>query len=81
MISAADRSTSVKVLIISDLHANLEAIEELPKKFDQPWVLGDLVNYGPDLRNLKIRMEGATGYPHNKCRTSREQTRQPTKPR
>jgi putative phosphoesterase len=38
----------MKILIISDLHANLEAIEALPKEFDQLWVLGDLVNYGPD---------------------------------
>jgi putative phosphoesterase len=38
----------VRILIISDLHANLEAIEALPKEFDQLWVLGDLVNYGPD---------------------------------
>jgi len=38
----------LKILIISDLHGNLEAIEALPKDFDQLWVLGDLVNYGPD---------------------------------
>lgn len=38
----------MKILIISDLHANLDAIEALPKDFDQLWVLGDLVNYGPD---------------------------------
>lgn len=38
----------MKILIISDLHANLEAIEALPKEYDQLWVLGDLVNYGPD---------------------------------
>jgi putative phosphoesterase len=38
----------VKVLIISDLHANLEAISALPSDFDQLWVLGDLVNYGPN---------------------------------
>jgi putative phosphoesterase len=38
----------VRILIISDLHANMEAIESLPKEFDQLWVLGDLVNYGPD---------------------------------
>jgi putative phosphoesterase len=36
------------VLIISDLHANMEAIQALPSDFDQLWVLGDLVNYGPD---------------------------------
>jgi protein phosphatase len=35
-------------LIISDLHANLEAISALPSGFDQLWVLGDLVNYGPN---------------------------------
>jgi len=38
----------MRILIISDLHANLEAVEALPKEFDQLWVLGDLVNYGPD---------------------------------
>ncbi|MBZ5626789.1 MAG: metallophosphoesterase family protein [Acidobacteriia bacterium] len=36
------------MLIISDLHANLEAIGALPSDFDQLWVLGDLVNYGPN---------------------------------
>jgi protein phosphatase len=38
----------MRVLIISDLHANLEAISALPSGFDQLWVLGDLVNYGPN---------------------------------
>jgi protein phosphatase len=38
----------VRVLIISDLHANLEATRALPSNFDQLWVLGDLVNYGPN---------------------------------
>jgi protein phosphatase len=36
------------VLILSDLHANLEAIRALPSDFDLLWVLGDLVNYGPN---------------------------------
>lgn len=40
----------MRILIISDLHANLEALEALPKDSDQTWVLGDLVNYGPDPR-------------------------------
>jgi predicted phosphodiesterase len=40
---------AMRALIISDLHANLEAVEALPATgFDQIWVLGDLVNYGPD---------------------------------
>lgn len=36
------------ILIVSDLHANLEAVSALPKNYDQLWVLGDLVNYGPN---------------------------------
>lgn len=38
----------MRALIVSDLHANLEAISALPSDFDQLWVLGDLVNYGPN---------------------------------
>jgi len=38
----------VKIVIISDLHGNLEALSSLPEKFDELWVLGDLVNYGPN---------------------------------
>jgi putative phosphoesterase len=38
----------VKVLITSDLHANLEAVRSLPSDYDQLWVLGDIVNYGPN---------------------------------
>jgi putative phosphoesterase len=36
------------ICIISDLHANLEALSALPGGYDELWVLGDLVNYGPD---------------------------------
>jgi protein phosphatase len=38
----------MRVVIISDVHANMEALEALPETGDQLWVLGDLVNYGPD---------------------------------
>jgi len=38
----------LRVLIISDVHANLEALKALSENGDQLWVLGDLVNYGPD---------------------------------
>lgn len=38
----------MKVVIISDLHANLEALAILPPEYDQLWVLGDVVNYGPN---------------------------------
>jgi len=38
----------MKLLILSDIHANLEALEAvLAQPHDELWVLGDLVNYGP----------------------------------
>ncbi len=38
----------MKIVIISDIHGNLDALTALPENFDELWVLGDLVNYGPD---------------------------------
>lgn len=38
----------MRILIVSDLHGNAEAISVLPRDYDQLWVLGDLVNYGPN---------------------------------
>jgi protein phosphatase len=38
---------SGKILIISDIHGNYEALKALPEDYDELWVLGDLVNYGP----------------------------------
>jgi putative phosphoesterase len=38
----------VRICIISDLHANAEALSAIPGDYDELWVLGDLVNYGPD---------------------------------
>ncbi len=38
----------MKIVIASDLHGNLEALAVLPREYDQLWILGDLVNYGPD---------------------------------
>ncbi len=41
----------MRVLIISDIHANLSALEavlEEAGEFDAAWCLGDLVGYGPD---------------------------------
>jgi putative phosphoesterase len=42
----------VRVAIISDLHANLEALGSFPETYDELWVLGDLVNYGPSPREV-----------------------------
>jgi protein phosphatase len=38
----------MKIAIISDLHANIEALKSFPEEFDELWVLGDLVSYGPN---------------------------------
>jgi putative phosphoesterase len=38
----------VRICIISDLHANADALSALPDDYDELWVLGDLVNYGPE---------------------------------
>jgi protein phosphatase len=37
----------MKIVIISDLHSNFDALSALPELGDELWVLGDLVNYGP----------------------------------
>jgi protein phosphatase len=42
----------MRILIVSDLHANLEALAALPTHYDELWVLGDLVNYGPNPREV-----------------------------
>jgi putative phosphoesterase len=38
----------MKVVVIADLHGNLEALEALPESYTELWVLGDLVGFGPD---------------------------------
>lgn len=38
----------MRLLIVSDLHGNLEAVRSLAEGYDELWVLGDLVNYGPN---------------------------------
>lgn len=46
----------MKIAIISDIHANLEALESFPETCDELWVLGDLVNYGPNPREVIQRI-------------------------
>jgi putative phosphoesterase len=38
----------MRILILSDIHANIEALEAIKETYDELWVLGDLVNYGPN---------------------------------
>ena len=37
----------MKIAIISDIHGNYEALRSFPETYDELWVLGDLVNFGP----------------------------------
>jgi putative phosphoesterase len=48
MQSENQEGNIVKVVIISDVHGNYESLRALPEPCDELWVLGDLVNYGPE---------------------------------
>lgn len=37
----------MKIAIVSDIHANLAALDTLPQDYNQLWCIGDLVDYGP----------------------------------
>ncbi len=42
----------MKLVIISDIHGNYDALRALPEEYDELWVLGDLVNYGPQPKEV-----------------------------
>ena len=37
----------MKIAIISDIHGNFDALSSFRETYDELWMLGDLVNYGP----------------------------------
>lgn len=37
----------MKIAMIADVHANIAALESFPETYDELWVIGDLVNFGP----------------------------------
>jgi diadenosine tetraphosphatase ApaH/serine/threonine PP2A family protein phosphatase len=50
---------SMRVLVISDIHANLTALEAVLEDvgdFDATWCLGDIVGYGPDPNECVARV-------------------------
>ncbi|HCU56701.1 MAG TPA: metallophosphoesterase [Anaerolineaceae bacterium] len=54
----------MRTLIISDIHANLSALDavlEDAAPFDQVWCLGDLVGYGPDPNQCIERIRALPG--------------------
>jgi len=50
----------MKIVVISDIHANLDALMALPDTGDELWVLGDLVDYGPNPSEIVqfVRLRG-----------------------
>jgi predicted phosphodiesterase len=42
----------MKIVIVADIHGNHDALRALPDDYDELWVLGDLVNYGPEPREV-----------------------------
>jgi putative phosphoesterase len=42
----------MKIVIVSDIHGNYDALSALPESYDELWVLGDLVNYGPEPKEV-----------------------------
>jgi putative phosphoesterase len=38
----------VRVLVVSDIHANFEALKRIPERYDHVLCLGDVVDYGPN---------------------------------
>jgi predicted phosphodiesterase len=57
----------MKILVISDVHANLTALEAVLKSagsVDAVWCLGDLVGYGPDPNECVQRIRSL---PHLSC--------------
>jgi len=54
----------MRILVISDIHANLtafEAVLEDAGEFDAAWCLGDLVGYGPDPNETLERIQTLPG--------------------
>ena len=52
----------MRYLVVSDIHANLAALEAVLAEartlgFDEIWCLGDLVGYGPDPNECIERMQ------------------------
>lgn len=57
----------MRILVISDIHANLtafDAVLESAGKFDEIWCLGDTVGYGPDPNECILRLRKL---PHLTC--------------
>lgn len=49
---------AVKIVILSDIHGNLAALDALPERdYDALWCIGDLVDYGPHPHEVVQRIK------------------------
>lgn len=42
----------MKIVMVADIHGNFDALKALPESYNELWVLGDLVNYGPQPKEV-----------------------------
>lgn len=51
----------MRILVVSDVHGNFEALRRIPERFDRVLFLGDAVDYGPDPKSCLqwLRERGA----------------------
>ena len=47
LIRALRTFGTMKVAFLADIHANFAALRAFPETYDELWVIGDLVNFGP----------------------------------
>ncbi len=51
----------MKIVILSNVHANFAALRSLQEDWDELWMIGDLVNYGPNPNEV---VEWVRGHAH-----------------
>jgi protein phosphatase len=69
----------MKIVIISDPHGNIAALDALPEHdYDQLWCIGDLVNYGPRPREvinwIRAKAAGMRPGQSRSCRGARNRS-------
>lgn len=52
----------MRILIMSDVHANIEALQALMERYDELICLGDLVDYGPSPREALLFLRQRASY-------------------
>lgn len=56
MITLDNSGRIMKIAIVSDIHGNYDAWRAFKEEYDELWVLGDLVNYGPQPQEVMVEV-------------------------